>query len=192
MQNNLQFTQPYFEGSGEPNGIPAYNADDGIFTLGGFQNVADTGGQAQFGCIMSSNPTDPNGDGSFYVGIPSGYVIRGVVKYDAGIAMNDPAKPNYFLQGAPITLAYKGELWFYSWDLTLPGSGPPILGSVIAINNATGVIAFLPNGTKAANVPTTWTVLPNSPAAIYPTYPVFAKVMSYDTLLGAALVAFDL
>ena len=102
--NQGQFSSILYEGGGLPNGIPAAiggEADIVAFTLGGFQNPNDSGGAASFGVVMSSNPNDSYGDGSFYVGIPTGYVIRGVVQYDGGIAMNDPAKPNYFCR-APL------------------------------------------------------------------------------------------
>ena len=191
MQTTLQYGQMYYEGSGIPNGVPAYLDKAFLYTLGGFQNVADTGGNAQFGYLMSSSPTDSSGDGSFYMGIPSGYSIRGIIKYDAGVAMNDPAKPNYILQGAPLTLVFKGTLWYYSWDTTCVGAGVPYIGSVIAIQNSTGVIDFLPNGTTATQVPTGWTVLPNSLIG-KSANTQWAQVKSYDPLLNAALVYFQL
>ena len=182
MQNNLSFSSVYYEGSGAPNGVPAYLDSGGLWTLGGFQNSADSGGNAQFGYLMSSNPNDSSGDGSFYMGIPSGYVARGIIKYDAGVAGNDPAKPNYMLQGVPITLVFRGTLWFYSWDTTLAGSGTPQIGGTLAVQNSTGVIDFLPYGFTSAMVPATWTVLSQTQA----------RVKSYDSLLNAALVYFQL
>ena len=182
---NGQFTSTLFEGGGLPNGIPVIvggEADIVAFTLGGFQNVSDSGGQASFGVLMSSSPTDPSGDGSFYVGIPTGYQIRGIVMYDAGIAMNDPAKPNYFLQGAPITLLYRGSLLYYGADTTIIGSGIPNISDVVCVQNTTGLLDFMPPGTTQAQVPTGWTVLTQSQA----------RVKSYDAITGASLIFFQL
>ena len=182
MQTNLQFSQTYFEGTNPVNGMPAYNDGSHIFTLGGFQNSSDSGGNAQFGALMSTSPSDPSGDGSFYMGIPSGYIIRGIVRYDAGVAGNDPAKPNYMLQGAPITLVYRGSLWYYSWDTSCVGAGAPNLSDVVIVQNSTGLLDFCAPGTTQAMVPTGWTVLSQTQA----------RVKSYDSLLNAALVYFQL
>ena len=182
---NSQFNSIQYEGAAVLNGVPAYaGADNDIvsFTLGGFQNVNDSGGQAQFGVLMSSNPTDPSGDGSFYVGIPTGYQIRGIVQYDGGIAMNDPAKPNYFLQGAPLTLLYRGTLLYYGADTSLIGSGVPNISDVVCVQNSTGLLDFMPPGTTQAQVPTGWTVLTQAQA----------RVKSYDAITGASLIFFQL
>jgi hypothetical protein len=155
MQNNLPFNTVYFKGSGLPNGVPVYIPQQGLFTLGGYQSASDLGGNAYFGALMSSNPLDP--DGAMFVGIPSGYVIRGVVIYDSGVAENDPAKPNYILQGAPITVLFHGAMWFYSWNKTGLGSIDPVPGAVMMTNNTTGEIQFLP--AIATSAPTGWTIL---------------------------------
>jgi len=176
-----QFSSVLFEGGGLPNGIPA-DLSGGLYTLGGFQNVNDSGGQANFGDLVSSNPNDASGDGSFYVGIPTGYQIRGIVMYDAGIAMNDPAKPNYFLQGAPVTVLYRGALLFYGADTTIIGSGIPNISDVVCVQNSTGVLDFMPPGTTQAQVPTGWTVLSQTQA----------RVKSYDAITGASLIFFQL
>jgi hypothetical protein len=183
--NQGQFSSILYEGGGVPNGIPApvgTNGDIVAFTLGGFQNVNDSGGQAQFGVLMSSNPTDASGDGSFYVGIPTGYQIRGIVQYDGGIAMNDPAKPNYFLQGAPLTLLYRGSLLYYGADTSLIGAGVPNISDVVCVQNSTGLLDFMPPGTTQAQVPTGWTVLSQTQA----------RVKSYDAITGASLIFFQL
>lgn len=179
MQDNLSFSAPYYKGSGIPNGIPAYIPGDGMFTLGGYQAMTDTGGDAKFGYAVSSNPA--GNDGEFWMGIPNGYILRGFVKYDAGVAMNDPAKPDYMLVGVPMTVLYQGALWYYTWNTTLVGAGAPLIGSVIVINNSTGEIEFLPAGTTSSMVPATWTVLSSSEAS----------VKSYDPLLNAGLVYFN-
>ena len=183
--NQGQFSSILYEGGGLPNGIPAAiggEADIVAFTLGGFQNPNDSGGAASFGVVMSSNPNDSFGDGSFYVGIPTGYVMRGIVLYDGGIAMNDPAKPNYFLQGAPLTLLYRGSLLYYGADTTLIGSGIPNISDVPCVQNSTGLLDFMPPGTTQAQVPTGWTVLSQSQA----------RVKSYDAITGASLIFFQL
>ena len=99
-----------------------------------------------------------------------GSTVRGVTMFDAGVAQNDPAKPNYIIQGAPITLMYQGQMWFETWigastwkggttgasttqdsaGVTLTGAlANPVLGSVVVASNVTGEIGFLASGSSA-------------------------------------------
>ena len=99
-----------------------------------------------------------------------GSTIRGVTMYDASVAENDPAKSNYIIQGAPITLMYQGQMWFKTWigastwqggttglvttqdasGVTLTGAlANPTLGAVVVASNVTGEIGFLASGSSA-------------------------------------------
>ena len=99
-----------------------------------------------------------------------GSTVRGITLYDASVAENDPAKPNYIIQGAPITLMYQGQIWVKSWigastwtggttglvttqdssGVTLTGAlATPVLGAVVVASNVTGEIGFLASGTSA-------------------------------------------
>ena len=99
-----------------------------------------------------------------------GSTIRGVTMYDASVAENDPAKPNYIIQGAPITLMYQGQMWFKTWigastwqggttglvttqdasGVALTGAlANPTLGAVVVASNVTGEIGFLASGSSA-------------------------------------------
>lgn len=104
----------------------------------------------------------------------AGSVPRGVVMYDAGITENDPAKPNYVLQGAPITLMYNGQMWLNTWIGATTWSGlggptydssgvvctgaisTPVLGAVVVASNVTGEIGLLASGSSA---PTGYTIV---------------------------------
>ncbi len=94
---------------------------------------------------------------------------RGVLLFDASISQNDPAKPNYTIQGTPLTFAYKGPVWIQSFigstnnvagsnalagkDLSgvaLTGyQSTPLLNSVVVASNVTGEIGFLATGSSA-------------------------------------------
>ena len=99
-----------------------------------------------------------------------GSVPRGVTIYDASVAENDPAKPNYIIQGASITLMYQGQIWLKTWigastwtggttglvttqdssGVTLTGAlASPVLGAVVVASNVTGEIGFLASGSSA-------------------------------------------
>jgi hypothetical protein len=153
MQSNLT-EQLGYKGSGVANGLPAYSAN-GIFTLGGVQATADVANDAIFGYIMSSSASGD--DGTFYMGIPTNYIIRGMIQFDGGIAQNDPAKPNKVINGAPLTLVYWGTVWLGAWTKTSVGAIDPIIGAVVICNNTTGAIEFQPNGTSVA--PAGWTII---------------------------------
>ena len=96
-----------------------------------------------------------------------GSVPRGMTMYDAGVAEVDPAKPNYIIQGAPITLMYRGQIWLKTWigATTWSGTGgvtydangtvltgalaSPVLGAVVVASNVTGEVGFLASGSSA-------------------------------------------
>jgi hypothetical protein len=124
-----------------------------------------TDGSPSSNIVMATSPTVPGVMGS---------VMRGVTIYDAGVAENDPAKPNYMLQGAPVTLAYRGQIWLSTWIGATTWSGlggsnrdsngtictgaisTPVLGAVVVASNVTGEIGLLPFGSSA---PTGYTVI---------------------------------
>lgn len=88
-----------------------------------------------------------------------GSVARGIVVYRPDIAMIDLSKPNYILQGTPLSIAYFGPIWLGSWTKTAAGAIDPVLGAVVIAKNDTGIIEFLASGTSA---PTGWTALANT------------------------------
>ena len=106
-----------------------------------------------------------------------GSVARGITIYDGGVAQLDPAKPDYIIQGAPITVAYRGQMWLKNWIGASTWAGgtdglqtgqdsagvvctgalaTPVLGSVVVASNVTGEIGFLASGSGA---PTGYTVI---------------------------------
>ncbi len=99
-----------------------------------------------------------------------GSVPRGITIYDGGVAQLDPAKPDYIIQGAPITVAYRGQMWLKNWigastwaggtdglqtgqdtaGVTLTGAlSTPVLGAVVVASKVTGEIGFLASGASA-------------------------------------------
>lgn len=150
--SNLSINLGY-KGSGLPNAIAAYN-DQGAYLLGGIMSGNDTQ-TPYFGCLVSANPAGTN-DGEFYCGIPSGYVPVGLILYHAGIAMNDPAKPDSFLLTQPLTVIHCGTVWMASWTKTAIGAIDPKIGCVVVANDTTGAIEFMPQGSAAQSG---WTVI---------------------------------
>lgn len=150
--SNLSVSLGY-KGSGKPNAVAAYN-DLGAYLLGGIPAADDTQ-TPYFGCLVSVNPSGSD-DSQYYCGIPSGYVAVGIILYHAGIAMNDPAKPDSFLSTQPATIMNCGNMWLAHWGKTAPGSIDPRIGSVVIANNTSGLIEFMPQGSTA---PTGWTVV---------------------------------
>lgn len=78
-----------------------------------------------------------------------GSVPRGIVIYRPDIAMIDSSKPDYVLQGNPVTVAYFGNLWLGSWTKVATGAIDPVIGCVVIAKNDTGVIEFLAAGASA-------------------------------------------
>jgi hypothetical protein len=99
-----------------------------------------------------------------------GSTPRGITLYDGGVAEVDPAKPNYIIQGAPITLLAVGQIWLNTWigatnwiggtagnQTTQDASGAvltgalstAVLGAVVVASNVTGEIGLLANGSSA-------------------------------------------
>ena len=150
-QNNLAISMGY-KGSGAPQAMPIYETDS-MGHLGGYQASSDTQ-TATFGVVMSGNPAGNSGE--FFCGIPTNYVVMGIIQYNAGIAMIDSAKPYSYIANQPLTLVTRGSLTYATWTKTQPGAIDPVIGCVVICNNTSGVIEFQPLG---ATAPTGWTVL---------------------------------
>ena len=142
-----------YKGSGKPNAIASYN-DQGAYLLGGIPALDDAQ-TPYFGCLVSVNPA-ASVDSHYYCGIPGGYIPTGIILYHAGIAMNDPAKPNSFLASQPATIMQCGNLWLATWGKTAIGSIDPKIGCVVVANNTTGLIEFMPQGSAAQSG---WTII---------------------------------
>ena len=70
--------------------------------------------------------------------------------------MNDPAKPDSFIGSQPLTIMNCGTFWLASWTKTAIGSIDPKIGCVVVVNNTTGRIEFMPQGSAAQSG---WTVI---------------------------------
>jgi hypothetical protein len=88
-----------------------------------------------------------------------GSILRGISIYRPDIAMLDTAKPNYILQGQPLTICYFGNVWIGSWTKVATGAIDPILGCKVIAKNDTGVIEFIGSSTA---VPSGYTQLTNT------------------------------
>jgi len=102
-----------------------------------------------------------------------GTVQRGITLYRPDIAMNDPAKPSYVLQGAPLTVAYFGPVWIGTWGKLGAAAIDPVVGCLVVANNTTGLIEFVAAGGSAG---TGYTLLSN------------CKVISVSTDTNGALI----
>lgn len=142
-----------YKGQGSANGIPAYS-EDGALQLGGYQAL-DCTQTAYFGYVVSVNPAG-SPDGKMYCGIPSTYVPSGILVYHAGIAQNDPAKPDSFINGQPFTVMYEGTIWLSNWVKVSPFKTVPQITDQVLCDNTTGQIAFIDVG---ASVPTGYTAI---------------------------------
>jgi len=78
-----------------------------------------------------------------------GTIPRGIVIYRPDIAMNDVAKPDYILQGAPLAIAYFGTIWLAIWTKVASGAIDPVIGCVVIAKEDTGVIEFVVAGAVA-------------------------------------------
>jgi len=186
-----------FQGAGVVNGDPVNRSNAGYKTLGGFIDSSDSdndGLVGYWGFVVSS---DPAGDpGALVIGQPAGYIPRGVLKFNGGVAENEPAKADYTFQDVPTTVVYEGTVRYQSWTNTQTLSravGAVELGDLIifrALSTGTGAakigqIEFLPSGTS---VPTGWAAFPGYVVEVNDAQGV-AIEMSFDSALNASLVA---
>lgn len=157
MANQNMVMNLGYKGGGHGQGIPAFN-DQGAYLLGGIAmpHASLATSLPYFGRVASVNPAATQ-DGCFYMGIPTDYVPMGLVLYSAGIAMNDPAKPNYYLETSPITVMQGGQMWLHTWGLTQVGAIAPRVGCVVICENATGLLEFQMVGCTAPSA--LWTVM---------------------------------
>lgn len=150
----LPFNSIGYIGGGKQNGIPSTIQGVGPLTIGGILSTANTATSgAGFGAVVSRLPGAPN---EFYYGAVTSGFIAGILQFDAGIAQNDPAHPNYPLLGQPITVGIDGSYHYNGWNASASGAVQPVPGCVVIFNNTTGEIQFVANGQGA---PGGWTVL---------------------------------
>lgn len=131
-----------FLGTIEMDGVPAH-VQGGVYP-GRLQPgiISDDNTEtAYFGRIVS---VDPDDDKKLIVGWRKGLIVRGILINRQGIRENEPAKPNYILNGQPAEFLYKGPAWHRTWD-TVVGKTPAV-GDMIVFKETTGLIGFLADG----------------------------------------------
>jgi hypothetical protein len=170
-----------FKGNMSVNGYPA-GPKDSYLTLGGFIDANDVNNAsvivAPFGNFVSA--AVGTGD-AWVLGLPSGYIARGVLLVDESIMYNEPAKSTGYGLGLDATVMYRGPFRLSSW--TANGSGSlttPYLGCVPIVNIASGYIEFQPSGTVSA--PTGFQILTGNGGGNA------LKFVDIDPLLGSSAV----
>lgn len=147
-------TSVAYRGQFPINGMPV-GPKDSYNTIGGFLDPNDTNNSAvqslTFGYVVSALPATPS---QFVVGQPSGYILRGVAKFDESIAYNQPFLPTGYIIGTDATLIARGWFRISSYNKTAVGAIDPVLGSLVIVDTTTGEIQFVAAGTATA--PTGW------------------------------------
>lgn len=151
----LPFTAIGYKGGANQNGIPVLAQGVAPRTIGGILSTdnTETGSSYGFGAVMSRLAGAPN---EFFYGIPTSGIAAGILQFDAGIAQNDPAHPNYPLLGQPCAIGYEGPYQYNGWAKTVTGAIDPAIGCKIVAKNTTGEIQFIPSGGSADSG---WTVI---------------------------------
>lgn len=139
----LPFTAIGYKGGANQNGIPVVAQGVAPRTIGGLLSTDNTTPSGNgFGSVMSRVPGSPN---LFYYGIPTSGLVAGVLQFDAGIAQNDPAHPDYPLLGQPCTIGYAGSYQYNGWNKTVTGAIDPTPGCKVVTKDSTGEIQFIPS-----------------------------------------------
>jgi hypothetical protein len=150
-------TSVAYRGQTPVNGMPV-GPKDGYKILGGFLDPNDVNNAGistlTFGYAVSALPATP---AQFVVGQPTGYIFRGVAKFDESIAYNQPFLPGGYIIGTDATLISSGWFRISSYNKTATGAIDPVLGSLVIVDITTGEIQFVAAGTASA--PTGWEFL---------------------------------
>lgn len=125
------FNPVSFKGNARFNATPVFIKQLPL-TIGGL-----AGEDVKFGRVVSVDPTTNRRQ--FVMGIPDGYVMKGIAMFDPSIGVYDPAMQNYYFAGRPMTATTMGILEIREYDLT---QSSPAEGSTVWANNTTGEIAF--------------------------------------------------
>jgi hypothetical protein len=159
------------------NGVPARHhgsIDDTVRKPGFISNNA-TEGAAIFGVMMCANKVGNAAELFPGAAADANSVMVGPLLNNQGIRENDPAKPNWQMNGTPATTVIEGTLLYNSWLKNASGSGiDPLIGCRVIANNTTGEIQFQPAGNA---VPTGWTQAQ-------------AQVIDVDTFTGVVVIHF--
>ncbi len=135
-----------FYGTTAINGVPArqMGSIDDTLRKPGFISNNNTEGNAIFGVMMSIH--NAANAAEFYVGLPSGYAYVGPLLNEQAVRENDPAKPNWKMNGTPATAVTIGTLLYNSWTTLGGNSIAPVIGCRVIANNTTGFIEFTAAG----------------------------------------------
>ena len=128
----LPFTSIGFQGTAEINGEGViFGHTQGYKNMGATVDPDDSNNDGlipYYGLVVSSS--SGSAEDLVALGQPSGYVVRGILQFDAAVAQNDPAKATYVLPGLPTSIIYAGTAKYQSWTTTQSGADDPALGCV--------------------------------------------------------------
>lgn len=105
---------PSFYGKQIRSGVPAYDNNGGIRTVGGLISASNTE-KAYFGRAVFATTADPD---AFLIGGASGRVFRGVLLNRNYVNEQLPCHADFLLNGQPADAVYHGALWIKFADLT--------------------------------------------------------------------------
>lgn len=118
------------KGGADINGVPVFTKELPL-RIGGI-----AGEDIKFGRVVSINPQDRR---KFYLGVKSGYIVKGISMLDPTIMRVAPGMNDYYYAGRPMTVTTLGIIEINEYDTT---QGAPAEGSTVWCKNATGELAF--------------------------------------------------
>ena len=132
---------PSFYGKQIRSGVPAYDNNGGIRTVGGLIAASNTN-PALFGCALFGTTADPD---AFLVGGATG-VFRGILMNRAYVNEQLPGHADRLLNGQPADAIYHGAVWVTLANATGAVVGATVYafadGTLTCNSAATGAVAI--------------------------------------------------
>lgn len=122
---------PAFYGKQIRSGVPAYDNNGGIRTLGGFISDSNTD-SVKFGTPIFAAAATPNAFMGKYNG-STAPLFRGWLLNRNFVNEYSPAHADYLLNGQPADVLYHGAIW-----ITVPEGLTPTVGAALYVDSSTG------------------------------------------------------
>lgn len=126
---------PAFYGKQIRSGVPAYDNNGGIRTVGGFISKSNTD-NVKFGTPLFVASTAPNAFMGKY-NATTAPIFRGWLLNRNFVNEYSPAHADYLLNNQPADALYHGAIW-----ITVPAGLNPIVGSALYVDATTGELTL--------------------------------------------------
>jgi hypothetical protein len=126
---------PSFYGKQIRSGVPAYDNNGGIRTVGGYISTSNSA-DVKFGTPLFANTTTPNAFMGAYNASTAPLFVGWLINRSF-VNEYSPAHADFLLNGTPADALYHGAIW-----ITVPAGLNPTVGAKLYVDASTGALTL--------------------------------------------------